>query len=170
MMNFNDIIKQHTITDNIFNCKENIICHQVNMHKKMGSGIAKQIRDKFPNVYDEYMNHDGVLGEVVIVPIIYYDDVTHQKHHNILWIANMYSQNRYGYDGNLYTDYHAMRKCFNDINDHISKSNKCGNNLSLAIPYKIGCGLGGGDWDIVSKIIVEELKDINYTIYKLERE
>jgi len=30
---------------------------------------------------------------------------------------------------------------------------------TVRIPYKIGCGLGGGDWSIVSRIIQEELVD-----------
>ena len=151
----NETIEKHTVIGNIFNCKENIICHQVNMYKKMGAGIAKQIRERYPNVYQDYLLHEPVLGEVHIIPVEHDDIIPYQNQNIGLWIANMYSQNSYGYDGAQYTDYDAMRKCFNDINDHISKSNKCGNNLSLAIPYKIGCGIGGGDWSIVSKIIVE---------------
>jgi len=44
------------IEGNILNAKEDIICHQVNCKKVMGSGLAKQIRDKYPNVYEEYVN------------------------------------------------------------------------------------------------------------------
>jgi hypothetical protein len=35
----------------------------------------------------------------------------------------------------------------------------------------IGCGLGGGDWNIVSKIIDDELKDLDHTlvVYKKEK-
>jgi hypothetical protein len=29
---------------------------------------------------------------------------------------------------------------------------------STAIPYKIGCGLAGGDWEVVKGIIVEVFK------------
>ena len=32
-----------------------IICHQVNCQKVMGSGIAKQIREKWPIVYYDYL-------------------------------------------------------------------------------------------------------------------
>ena len=31
-----------------------VICHQVNCQGVMGSGIAKQIRDTYPIVYDNY--------------------------------------------------------------------------------------------------------------------
>ena len=35
---------------------------------------------------------------------------------------------------------------------------------SVGFPYKIGCGLGGGNWNIVSKIIEEEFSDDNYHV------
>ena len=31
-----------------------VICHQVNCQGKMASGIAKQIRNTYPQVYDAY--------------------------------------------------------------------------------------------------------------------
>ena len=40
----------------------------------------------------------------------------------------------------------------------------------MAIPYKIGCGLANGDWNIVSKIIEETFKeDVKLTVYRLEK-
>jgi len=161
-----DTIEQKTIIGNIFDCKENIIVHQVNMKKKMGSGIAKQIRERFPNVYESYMKHDGELGEVYIVPV---NVEVSEGLHVRKFIANMYSQNNYGYDGMQYTNYDAMRKAFNDLAYHMTESNNCGNNMSLAIPYGIGCGLGGGDWDVVSEIIYDELYNVEYRIYKLNK-
>ena len=44
------------IEGNILNAEEDIICHQVNCRGKMGSGLAKQIRDKYPDVYKEYVD------------------------------------------------------------------------------------------------------------------
>lgn len=38
--------------------------------------------------------------------------------------------------------------------------------VSIHMP-KIGCGLAGGNWEIVKKIIEEELKDFNVYIYIL---
>ena len=33
-----------------------MICHQVNCQGKMGSGVAKAIKEKFPTAYQMYMN------------------------------------------------------------------------------------------------------------------
>ena len=40
--------------------------------------------------------------------------------------------------------------------------------FSVQMP-KMGCGLAGGDWKIIEKIIIEELcsNDIEVTIYEL---
>ena len=40
----------------------NIICHQVNCQGVMGSGIAKQVREKYPNVYNSYKKACDKLG------------------------------------------------------------------------------------------------------------
>lgn len=37
----------------------------------------------------------------------------------------------------------------------------------IAIPYKIGCGLAGGDWSEYSKLLEEFDKKIEVVIYKL---
>jgi hypothetical protein len=44
------------------------------------------------------------------------------------------------------------------------------NKGSIAIPYKIGCGYGGGDWNNYEKIIKEigEKYNKNIKIYKHE--
>ena len=40
--------------------------------------------------------------------------------------------------------------------------------LTIGFPYKIGCGLAGGDWNIVYNIIEEEFSgNYNVKIYKL---
>ena len=44
------------------------------------------------------------------------------------------------------------------------------NNLTIAIPYKIGCGIANGDWNKVRKIIEKVFSDYDITIYKLKEE
>lgn len=75
-------------------------------------------------------------------------------------IINLFAQDRYGYDGEKYTDYEALQRCLNTLN-LLSIHNK-----SIAIPYKMSCDRGGGDWEKVSKIIAETLSERNVTFYK----
>jgi hypothetical protein len=47
-----DMIKH--IKCDIFESGADVICHQVNCQGVMGSGIAKQIRERYPSVYEDY--------------------------------------------------------------------------------------------------------------------
>jgi len=58
-------------------------------------------------------------------------------------------------------DYDALRMCMRKIN-HEFPGRKIG------LP-KIGCGLAGGDWNIVQGIIEDELHDCDVTIVNYKR-
>ena len=70
---------------------------------------------------------------------------------------NMFSQKE-----NFDTDYEAMKKALKEIKQY-AKSLK----LSICMPYKIGCGIANGDWNIVYKIVEEVFNDYDVTLYKL---
>ena len=84
------------VKGDLLDAKETIIAHQVNCQKRMNSGVAKAIREKYPIVFERYENTKPALG---LVEFIYAGEDT-GKH----YIANMYAQDRYGYDGKQYTD------------------------------------------------------------------
>ena len=91
------------------NSTAQIICHQVNCQGKMGSGVALAIRNKFPNVYNEYIfkhNNEGTkLGDLQIVEIN--SNCRNTKEHS-QFVANIAGQFNYGYDGKRYTSYDAF--------------------------------------------------------------
>ena len=151
------------------------ICHQVNCQGRMGSGIAKSIRDKWPIVYDSYRakyEHaywDAVsiyggenaspskIAELIIgdIQIVAIGDGRS--------VINMFAQSNYGYDGNRYTSYDAFADCLARIKIEVPKGSKIG------FPYKIGCGLGGADWRVIHAMIEAALdEDYDVRIYKLE--
>jgi len=119
------------IYGNILDIKEGYICHQVNCQKVAGAGLALQIRNKWPDWYAHYLSVTQELGKADIYKI----DTN-------LYVVSLYAQNYYGRDRN-YTDYDALKKSLNEIS-HLN---------NLYIPYGIGAGLAGGDWDIISCII-----------------
>lgn len=159
-------------TGDLFTENVDVIAHQVNCQGKMGSGVAKQVRELFPHVYNSYRDHcqqyasifenpAGLLGSVFIMP-------GKRKDGSIVLIANLFAQNTYGYDGNRYTDYDALRKCMQQLHLAVKDFEKnAGKRLTIGMPFRIGCGLGGGDWNIVYRIIEEELGDLSVTLYEL---
>ena len=127
----------------IFESGADVICHQVNCQGVMGSGIAKQVREKYPWVYGEYKDFCYFYqpSELLGFCLITYIDETHM-------IANLFGQEKFGYDGKCYTNYDGLRNALKQLNKgHPDKT--------IAIPYLMGCHRGGGDWNIVYKMIEE---------------
>jgi len=153
------------INGNILNASENIICQQVNCKKVMGSGLAKQIRTKYPEVYQSYKkfceSEKELLGEVNSVVV--QDKATNRTY----IILNIFGQDGYGRD-KQYTDYNALKRAFKRIYDNLNISGMPFYGMSIAIPYNFGCGLAGGNWNIVYKIIEEIFQDYDVTIYKFQ--
>ena len=136
------------IDGDLFSTSAKYICHQVNCQGKMGSGVAKIVRSKFPEAFEQYKkacSRGGYLG------------LTQYVATNGKVIINMFAQDRYGYDGARYTDYDAFMKCLAEIHSAIPDGR------TIAMPYGIGCGLGGGDWNTVYGMIERELGQ-DYTV------
>lgn len=158
----------HFVKGNLLEADMDFYCHQVNCQARMGSGIAKSIKEKWPRVYDYYMEKfDNLsrehfrlfLGSIQLVPLYdnYYLD-KERKH-----VINMFAQETYGYDGRRYTSYDAFWSCLGQIKEMCPKGSKIG------FPDHIGCGLGGANWEVIKTMIWEVLtEDFDVYIYKLE--
>lgn len=145
---------------NLLNSDAEVICHQVNCQGAMGSGVAKQIRIRWPNVYDKYKeyvnsigNKNNILGHVQFV------QVSEGKR-----VCNMFSQLNYGYAGERYTSYDAFYTCLEEMARVLPK------NSTIAFPYGIGCCRGGANWEIISNMIETVLREYDVTFYYLEVE
>lgn len=115
----------------------------------MASGVAKAIAVKWPVVKERYhaMNpHGMVLG--AILPVRVSDDIV---------VVNCFTQEWYGSDGNVYASPVAIFDCLvavcESYQHHV---------LDTIYLPKIGCGLGGLDWDTCVFHIIKEF-DENYT-------
>ena len=148
------------VKGDLMQATENIIGHQVNCQGVMGSGVAKSVKEKFPKAFERYKGFvdlhkkndmiDSLLGEVLYVRIN--DDK---------WVANMYGQFNYGYDGGKYTNTNALYSCFKDLRKNAEK-----HGLSVALPYMIGCYRGGADWKEVENLLLKAFDGYEVTLYK----
>lgn len=149
------------IEGNLFDSKAQIICHQVNAKGVMGSGVAKEVRERYPHVYGAYRN-EYEIGNLKIGTVVYATAKKDQV------IANMCAQSNYGYDGKQYTDYYALQKCLNDV--FIYACSDFDVKPTIAFPYKMSCDRGGASWDIVYQMIESTFKDFDIEIWKLNKE
>ena len=137
------------------------ICHQVNCQGRMGSGIAKSIKERWPIVYNEYIKFcssksksEMLLGEIQKIEV---------NPHDAKYVINMFAQLFYGYDGKRYTAYDGFWCCLGQIKEQVPKGR------SIGFPKGIGCGLGGANWKIIETMIFEALAmDYKVYIYELE--
>ena len=123
----------------------------------MGAGLAKQIRNKYPEVYESYIKYCKGSGSQPLLGCVQ----TVICHDNKI-IANLFGQYNYGRNKQQYTDYDALKESLEGI---LSLARLFDD--SIAIPYGIGCGLAGGDWNTVYEMIEDVFKDYEVTIYKL---
>ena len=140
----------------VFDATEPVIVHQVNCMGVMGSGIAKAIKERYPDHYKYYKKVCRLTDEAHNLLGRYYITT-----HGDRKIAGVFGQYRYGRDGGLYTNIHAL--------DHGIRS-ICSKYSQIAVPYLIGCGLGGAP-EYTVKLLLEEIADsMNVTIvaYKLK--
>lgn len=130
------------ITGDILGIQEGMIAHQVNCKGVFNKGLAQQIREKYPIAYQLYMEKHNKTGwQLGNTQIIRVDKDKR------LYICSVAGQDNYGY-GKCFTDYFALERGLTMVDQEAQK-----NGDTIYLPYGIGCGLAGGDWEIVSMII-----------------
>lgn len=128
-----------------------VIIHGCNCFCTMNSGIAKQIKITWPQVYD--MDLKTIRGDEKKLGTINVTRIPNGKKY--LYVINAYTQYNYGI-WKRQLDYRALQKCFHEVA-------KTFQGLHIAYP-KIGADLGGGEWRIIKRIIETELSECNHTL------
>ena len=182
-------MKQPTVTGDLISLAKqgefDVIIQGCNCFCTMGAGLALQIKQQYPQAYaadcKTIVGDKNKLGTFtsVEIPIKIVDkdnyiiDDTGQpaypvfKNHTF-HIVNMYTQ--YGFNPvDNPCDYDAIRKGFRQIAKIAALDAAHNGNLRVGYP-KIGAGLAGGNWDIVSEIINEELQHVDHTLVLWEDE
>jgi O-acetyl-ADP-ribose deacetylase (regulator of RNase III) len=147
------------IRGDLFTTNKPVIAQGCNCQGVMGSGIARKIADKFPEVKTAYQykyNKEGLdLGEIQLVPLW-------KPKTNIKIVANLMTQDGYGHGG-IFVNYDACYRAF------LTLFRYCNMHwLNVAIP-KIGAGLGGGSWDEIERRLLRaiEIHPVELDIYYL---
>lgn len=131
--------------------KFDVIVHGCNCFCVMGLGIAKTMKETFPEAYQADLStrkgDKSKLGS--------YTSATVKCQNNPITIVNAYTQFNYRGRG-VRVDYEAMRSVFAAIQKDFS-------GLRIGYPL-IGAGLAGGDWAVIAEIIEDELEGEDHTL------
>jgi O-acetyl-ADP-ribose deacetylase (regulator of RNase III) len=142
-----------------------VIGHQANCQNTFGSGIARSIRMMYPEAYqaDTTAAELGTnkLGNFSKTEVELIYGVENKQGNNICRIYNLYGQNlgtnhaKYDRKTNyeaLYCALEAMADDLRETEEDRMMFDFCREPV-VGLPYLIGCGLGGGKWDIVQRLI-----------------
>lgn len=129
-----------------------IIIQGCNCFNTFGRGLAKEIKERLPQVYAvDCKTKKGDMNKLGN----YSSCVINTEEGDDFMVLNCYTQ--YVWDSSTKPlDYEALTLCLRKIN-HEFKGHIIG------VPL-IGAGLAGGDWYAIRNIIERELKDMDVTI------
>ena len=134
--------------------KTDVFCHQCNCFGKMGAGIAKQIASVYPEVKDADIANfrkNGAYKQLgTILPV---------KCEDGRICVNMYSQFHYG--RGLQTNYEKFEDCLRKLAWYLKDYPQ----KTVGFPYGIGCGLAGGNWNIVEKMLRDFAEKVQNDVY-----
>lgn len=149
------------VNGDLLDSNEVLIAHGCNAMGVMGSGIAKSIREKYPVVFTRYrelFEHYCVFNSNTHIPLgmTQYVDVENRT------VINVITQETYGSNFAHYkfVSYDAIHNAFKQINKTMDDKNI----NQIGIP-KIGAGLGGGDWGVISAIIESCMPNKQVMVY-----
>jgi O-acetyl-ADP-ribose deacetylase (regulator of RNase III) len=136
------------VTKDVTTVTHGVVAHGTNCKGLMGSGVAFAIRRKWKKAYNDYnelcknytMNTKELLGMTQIVRVT--DDIT---------VANCFTQDTCGSDGKVYADIDAVIESIENV---LAYANL--HDLPVYLP-KIGCGLGGLNYEVDVKHKLEVL-------------
>lgn len=146
---------RHIVGDLVRDAKNfQVIGHGCNCFCTMGAGIAPQIKAKFPEAYA--VDCETEAGDATKLGTITYTKIQTEP-----VVVNLYSQ--FGYaskHGEMALDYDALRSSLKLMKQKFSGK-------TFGLPW-IGAGLAGGDWNVILKIIEEEMIGEYVTIVQWE--
>lgn len=134
-----------------------VIGHQANCQNTFGSGIARTIKELYPEAYEadciaatDKVNKLGEISFAKIGPNAYNPPAK--------YIFNLYGQNLYG-KGTRQTNYEALYSALEKMANKLKPTEQdkmmfdFDRSPTVGFPYQMGSFRGGGSWDIVSRLI-----------------
>lgn len=139
---------------NLLTSKTQVIGHQTNC-KGIAGGLARTIFKTFPECWVPYLQGCKVNKPLGKTQLLRCNDGR--------ILANIFGQ----YEAGAATNYHYVLSGLKDLRKQMESLHL----TSLSLPYGMGAGIGGGDWNTVYGLIeqVFGLSPIKVVLCKLEK-
>lgn len=135
----------------------NAVLHCCNCRGVMGSGVALQIKNKFPEAYNSYKKYEAErtlkLGTISMACF------------QNGFIYNLHAQKDYGV-GTRQVNYEALYECLELVKHDLKMNNFCG---VIGVPCKMASDRAGGNWKIVECMIREVFENFNVIVVDYNR-
>lgn len=133
------------IKGNALDVECDVLAHQTNYYGVMSGGIALQIKEELldDDVFKNYTDFCDMYGEEALGMMQLL-----KVNNKCKYIANLFGQKDWN------TDYDALKSSIEWLSD-FTKTEL--NNGTIVIPGYIGCGIAGGDWNIVYNDIIKPI-------------
>ncbi|MEM6927397.1 MAG: macro domain-containing protein, partial [Myxococcota bacterium] len=132
-----------------------VIVHGCNCQVAMGAGIAKSIRDRFPEAWEAdratAKGDPAKLGTVSVAEVA--------RDGTTFTVVNAYTQDQWRGRGRK-VEYGAVRAAMMEVRNRFS-------GRRIGYP-RIGAGLAGGDWGVIARIVDDVLEGEDHTLVEFD--
>ena len=136
----------------MFDSNAQAFAHGVNTQGVMGAGVAAQIRERYPSIYRTYQEH--CEGGYILPGDAFVMVDTFRNHA----IYNLATQDLPGPHARLEWVETALTNMVDKALDY--------GDVFIAMP-KIGCGIGGLDWDSVEPLVAKAATYLDIEVWEL---
>ena len=146
------------IVGDLFTSKDQVLVHGCNCMHRMGSGVAKRVKELYPEAFTSDTENSS-YGDRGKLGTYTYISTRHFMYKTPLLVVNAYIQ--YNFGSNVQqVDYLALETVMYKISSVLSDK-------SISMPM-IGSGLAGGDWTQIEKILSKVFQHQTINIYRLQ--
>lgn len=142
------------IKGNITQVAEGVIVHQVNCQGAIGAGLSGQLIAKYPQLETDYRNACKGKDPEELMGLML-QTIIDEK----LSIVSVFAQLNYGNAYKTHQVYTDMDVLVQDL-EYLCTVFP---DDTFYIPYRIGCGLAGGNWEELEK----RIKDLSLVVVKM---
>lgn len=147
--------------------KNKVIAHIVNDAGGWGAGFVLPLAKNFPVAEQEYrklVELSAYYDQFIKYGLIPFalDQVQYVRSDKTI-IANMVAQEGCGREKKRKVRYGSLAKCLYNLNHFCNKYH-----YDAVMPL-IGCGLGGGNWTVISALI-EDIMETDVTVFHFEKD